>query len=307
MRGSCFIAGLACFFMGCAGASGGAASPASRPAAVAAPAELKSLTFLLVPEGPSTPTAAASVEALRSGLVRAGYKVVIDRHAPHDVDIVTRVSATEERSLFAVAVSVNGQRDITEKVRLTGSVVSRGEVLDELSADFVSTNHQVTQDDVVTAVNGLAASERVAQFSKDTQEQASARQQAAQERAEQAKKLADDNAKTKQRLDEESDWNSARVTACSQPIRLNGCDAVRSYLAKYPEGKHVDEAQAALKASEPAMEKLQKDENAWRTSGVFACKAERTHEACTGVELYIAKFPVGMHLDEAQWLIGGIE
>lgn len=90
------------------------------------------LAFLLVPGGPRTPTAAASTEALRSALVSAGYKVAVDRRAPHDVEIVTRVTATEERSMFAV--EVNGKRDIKERVHLTASVETPPRGFDRLRA-----------------------------------------------------------------------------------------------------------------------------------------------------------------------------
>lgn len=307
MRGTIFVFGLAWVLAACGGGGGGAepVSAAAKQTAVAAPAETAALTFLLVPGGAPTPTGAASSEALRSALVSAGYKVVIDRRAPHDVEIVSRVAATEEQSMFAV--QVNGKRDIKERVHLTGSVVSKGQVLDEISADFVTTNSQVSPNDVAAAVKALSSSQRVAQFGKDVRAQADAREHAKQEKEEQAKKRTEDEAKKKQRVEEESDWNRARVTGCRQPTSLTGCDAVRTYLAKYPEGAHLEEAQAALKASEPLMEKLQKDENAWKTAGVDGCRTDRTRDACTGVELYVTKFPAGMHLDEAQSLIRGLQ
>lgn len=299
MREVIVIFSICCLGVGCGGAPE-AVAPSSKQAPVPASADTTALTFLLV-QGAGTPTAAASNEAFRSALVSAGYKIVIDKRAPHDVELVTRIAATEERSMFAV--QVNGRSDSNERVHLTASVISQGQVLDELAADFQSKNNQVTASDVLPAVNALGSSLKVAQFGKKLREQADSRARAAQEKAAQDKARSEEDAKQKQRLEEENEWNRARVTACRQPTSLTGCDVVRTYVAKYPAGTHAEEAQAALKASEPLMEKLQKDENAWKTAGVEGCRTEHTREACTGVELYVTKFGGGAHLDEAQGLL----
>lgn len=169
-----------------------------------------------------------------------------------------------------------------------------------------TTESSSVADAMTATLRKSEPSEVTANGASSIRAQADAREHAKQEKDEQAKKRAEDDAKKKQRVEEESDWNRARVTGCRQPTSLTGCDAVRTYLAKYPDGAHTEEAQAALKASEPPMEKLQKDENAWKTAGVDGCRADRTRDACTGVELYITKFPAGMHLDEAQSLIRGL-
>ena len=299
MRESIVIFSISCLVVACGG-SPEAVAPSSKQAPVAASADTTALTFLLVPGG-GTRTAAASNEALRSALVSAGFKIVIDKRAPHDVELVTRIAATEERSMFAV--QVNGRSDTNERVHLTASVISQGQVLDELAADFQSKNNQVNPSDVLPAVTALSSSPRIAQFGKQLREQTEARARARQDKDVQDKARAEEDLKQKQRLEEENEWNRARVTACRQPTSLTGCDVVRTYVAKYPAGIHAEEAQAALKASEPLMEKLQKDENAWKTAGVESCRAERTREACTGVELYVTKFAGGAHVDEAQGLL----
>ena len=74
-------------------------------------------------------------------------------------------------------------------------------------------------------------------------------------------------------------WNAARVTGCELPIALTGCDAVRIYLAKYPAGAHVDEANKAIAAGEPQLLRLQKDENAWQQAGVATCRSRSSSTA----------------------------
>ena len=293
----CFV--LAGVAVGCGGPPLAAVTPAT------APAEAANLTFAVVAGTPGSPTVIAATEALRSALVSAGYKLSGDQRAPHDAEIVTQVTATTEQSLFTV--QVNGRSDTKERVHLTATVMMRGQVIDQSAADFLSTNSQVTPQDVVSAVNGLSGSQKVAQLGRQVREQTDSREHAKQEKEEQAKKRADDDAKKKLRVEEETDWNRARVTGCRLPTSLAGCDGARTYLAKYPDGAHVEEAQASLKAAEPLIEKLQKDENTWKVAGVDGCKTEHTRDACSGVELYITKFPAGMHLDEAQGLLRRVQ
>lgn len=277
---------VALIFMAAACGGQAEAPPAATPPVVSAPAEVSSLSFVVVPAGPATQTARAAAEALRSALMSAGYNVVTARRGERDVEIVTHVSTTEERSLFKV--SVNGKTDLNERVHLVGSVTSKGRVLDEISADFAATNSQVNPRDVAPAVAALASSQKVAGYARELQA-----------------KTENENAKT-QRVEEETAWNNARVTGCRQPSSLTGCDGVRIYLAKYPSGAHAAEAKDALTASEPQMERIQKDENTWKSAGAEACRKDHTHDACTGVELYLAKFPAGVHLDEAQALVRGL-
>lgn len=306
MRGSVLVCfAVSAFSLGCGGgsASNAASSTASAPAS--APAEASSLTVVVVPGTPGNPTAHAATDALRSALVSAGYKLSVDARAAHDAEIVTRVAATPEQSFFTV--QVNGKSDTKERVHLTATVMMRGQVIDEVSADFLSTNSLVTPQDVGPAVNSLSGSPKVAQLGRQVREQSDSREHAKQEKEEQAKKRADDDAKKKLRVEEETDWNRARVTGCRLPTTLAGCDGARTYLAKYPEGSHLEEAQAALKAAEPLMEKLQKDENTWKTAGVDGCKTDHTRDLCAGVELYMTKFPAGMHLDEAQGLMRRVQ
>lgn len=304
MKISAMTIGLTCLLVAC----GGAASPvATAPMQASAPAsaDTAALAFLLVPSGPRTPTSGASLEAFRSAMIGSGYKVVVDPHAPHDAQVLVSVSAEEQHSMFVVAV--NGKRDVNERVRLTAAVTANGQVIDELSAEFVSENSQVSTRDVSPAVNALGASPRIASHAKELRSVTEAHEIARREREDQAKARAEKETKQKERIAEEGDWNRARVTGCSQPSSLNGCDAVRTYLAKYPSGAHAEEAEKALKVSEPKMADLQRDENAWKGSGAEDCLRTQTRDACEGVEIYATKFPVGLHRDEAQASLRGVQ
>jgi hypothetical protein len=115
--------------------------------------------------------------------------------------------------------------------------------------------------------------------------------------------LAADDAGRSARVREETAWNNARVTGCEFPVALTGCDAVRIYLAKYPTGGHVDEANKALATGQPQLEKLQKDENVWQQAGVTTCRGHTDKDACLGVELYLTKYQAGLHADEARALL----
>ncbi len=112
-----------------------------------------------------------------------------------------------------------------------------------------------------------------------------------------------EDAATSVRVRDETAWNKARATGCALPVALTGCDGVRIYLAKFPTGAHADEANKALVAGQPQLEKLQKDDNAWQQAGVPTCRAHADKDACVGVELYLTKYAAGLHADEARALL----
>lgn len=259
-------------------------------------AEVASLTFVFAPDAEKTdgPTGDATTEAFRGMLASSRYKLVEQRDV-HDVELVTRVSVKTE------ILMLDGIEK-RELVHFTAAVVANGQVVDEVATDFTLKRRAVKAHDVLPAVNALGGSTKIAQFVKQRRDEADRDLANIRRTREEGKKFAAEEAKN-QRIAEETEWNQARVTGCRQPSSLAGCDAVRTYVAKYPDGAHVLEAQAALKVSEPLMDKLQKDENNWKTAGVEACRTEHTRRACVGVELYVTKFPAGMHIDDAQALI----
>lgn len=296
------VGGLAAVVaFGCGGAQPPAA-PASAHTAPAKPSpEASELTLAVVVQGEPSPLAASCADSLRSSLVASGYKVAGAPGAPHDVVLIVRVSATEERSMFAV--EVNGRRDVKERVHLTATVIAGGTMLEEHAADFIVQNGVVGPEQVVAVVSGLSASPKLTAYGRELHAAAEARERAKQEKVAEAKSREDEQERKSARIAEETEWKFVGVMGCRLPTALTGCDAVRLFLAKYPEGAHAEEGRAALAASVPAMEKIQKDENAWKKADVASCRVAKTHEACAGVEIYKTKFADGVHLDEAQSLL----
>jgi hypothetical protein len=288
------LAALVC--LGTSGCGGSAeAPPPSVPVSVSQ--EALGLTILFVPKSGNATLEAAN-GAVQSELVRAGYKLVVNRRGPYDVAVTPEIAATEEKSLFAV--SVNGKRDVKLRVHLTLSLASPdSEIVDQVATDFVTPAGQVKGSDVSAVVAAIAASDRVSKYARDRK---LARAKDERGRAEAAE--ASYNRKEQQaRVREEADWNGARAQGCAMPTSLDACDNVRLYTATYPEGVHVAEAKTAIEQAQPAMAKLQKDENAWKAAGVSACRARATPADCEGVEVYSVKFAAGMHADEARQLL----
>ncbi len=109
--------------------------------------------------------------------------------------------------------------------------------------------------------------------------------------------------KEQDRQQDEVEWVRANAISCRVPSTLEACTGVKLYLAQHPGGSHVAEAKAALTEGEPQIEKIVRDERAWKSSGVEECRAHAGEKACDGVELYVMKFPAGVHAEEARRLV----
>jgi hypothetical protein len=97
---------------------------------------------------------------------------------------------------------------------------------------------------------------------------------------------------------------AAEPKVCASAIKLNACDLLEKYLVAHPSGAHAAEAKSTVEASKPKLANLQKDEDLWQAkSGFASCRDQHNTEACTGVELYLVKFPAGLHADEARGLL----
>jgi hypothetical protein len=169
---------VACLSLGALVACGGSNPPAAT-ATVAAPPETTSLTFLLRMHEPAGTTAHSAMEALRLGLVEAGYRIVVDPRARHDAEILCRASVLEEA--YGFGATDYSRSDLTERVALTATVVSRGRAIDEATIAFVSANLQISAMYVQPLVNRLNASQKIAQLGSEVREEGAARQRAAPE------------------------------------------------------------------------------------------------------------------------------
>ena len=230
----------------------------------------------------------------------AGYDLVTNEAAPHDLVARLAVSATQEQSFFHV--TVNGRQQVTLKVHVALTVVGGAGVVDEVAHDFESSNGEVRDENVSPLVTGLNSSSRLAHYASDQANARRAKAETEQAAARQAQKQAADAMVNQVREEEESTWVRARPLGCRLPATLDACDSVRMYLVKYPSGAHTDEAKTALAEAAPKLEGLQKDDNAWHTAGPDGCRAHADPHACDGVDLYLVKFPTGLHANEARAL-----
>jgi hypothetical protein len=256
-------------------------APAPGPA-VPTPKEVAALKIRIEP----TPATPGLGRAMLTALAGSGYTVGFDRHGSWD--LVGQVTAS---IVTGVRDQGNGAVRTAPRYVVTLSLLAGGRLVDQASTEF-DTNEAVSPSRLLPIVATLSASPNLTQFARDRH----ARQVAKTEKAE-------ETASTSERVDEETVWNAARVTGCKLPASLTGCDAVRLYLAKYPAGGHVDEANKALAAGQPQLEKLQKDENAWQQAGANTCRARNGTDPCVGIELYLTKYPAGLHADEAHALL----
>jgi hypothetical protein len=254
--------------------------------------EVSSASALKVYVAPS-PSAPDLASAMQSALANGGYAIVVDRRA--GLDLIGRINASAAVVPSMFQVRVNGVQQVKRRYAVTLSLLAEGQLIDQASTQF-ETDEGVSPGRLQPIVAALNASPKLLQFARERW----AGQVAS---AEVVKKKTEEAAATSARVDEETEWNAARPTGCELPVSLTGCDAVRIYLAKYPAGAHVEEADKALAAAQPRLEALQKDENAWKQAGASACRAHVEKDACLGVELYLAKFQAGMHADKARALL----
>jgi len=113
-------------------------------------------------------------------------------------------------------------------------------------------------------------------------------------------------AETPREVDERA-WQGSSQATCKDANVLDACDGVQTYLDAVSknelEGGHEVEARRILAAGRPKLEALRKDDVYWKGAGAEKCRATRTKDDCVGVELYQAKYPAGLHVEEATRLL----
>jgi hypothetical protein len=203
-------------------------------------------------------------------------------------------------------VRVNGRSNAKQTVTVRATVSSGGSVVDQAAASFTSSGGAVTSSDVAPIASAFVRSRRLVALAQalrgQRDRQAQVKQDQEDRRQSAAQAIAD---RDKQKADELA-WLAARPIVCQEPRRVDACDGVQKYLADFPGGRHADEAKAALEQAKPKLEKVQKDENAWATSGADTCRRDHTKTACAGVEIYLSKFVGGLHGDEGNALLEGL-
>ena len=253
---------------GGAAEGGGAVDPSKPPSK-----EVMGLTLLVAQGGSSE--AQNFANALGAALSRSGFIVTNDPNGHADVALRTSVSVMPDTSFMQVRV--NGKSKLKYVVTVD---VMAAQPLGQLHAEYKGyEGGPPDEESIGSMVLDFAHSPRVVAFAK--------------QRSTAAVEATSDDA----------EWNAADPTACKVPATLEACDAVRAYLVKHPQGKYAAEASRTLAAGAPTLERLRKDDNAWESAGAVECRTQKTREACVGVEVYVAKFPAGMHVAEAKRLL----
>jgi hypothetical protein len=269
-----FLVALVLFACG----GGDAQTPAVAPAQ--APAELREVVFAQPPSGDEVTSRVAT--ALEGAMIHAGYRMAQSTDA-HDFLLRTKITYAREPSVWRT--NINGRESFNIRVRVVLSILQKEQMVDQGSTEFVTDNEDpIAESAMAPLVNGIGRSERIRRTAQQTIQARTASPEGGDRDA------------------DEKAWIGAKVEGCRQPIRLDACDKVRLYIADHADGGHIEDAKKALEASQPVMEKLQKDENDWQRADTDECKSKRTQSACTGVELYLKFHPGGMHAKEARAL-----
>jgi hypothetical protein len=243
--------------------------------------------------------------SLEQGLTRSNLAVVA-AGAPSDVIVNCRVAESEDTGFFRV--TVNGQQKMHYTVRIDVRGPN-GQGIDSFLAEYNGYRGNPPDEDVVSkAVLGFAYSQRIAAYARGVQRakaSGAVTQPTATVTATADATVAPPPA---DRRDDQT-WFAIDTVKCKIPARVEACDRVRSYLQRYPNGAHAQEATAILEAAQPALEKLQKDDVGWQKSNHSECSRQRNADACVGVEAYTVQFPTGVHADEAHRLLrnAGVE
>lgn len=230
-------------------------------------------------------------ERVEAALRDAGYELVAE-----DGDI--QLSLTIE-SADGATPSDASEAGTTESVSVTLSASDGQRIGDVQRVSFSPRDGEVDDAAVVTLVKRLNGSARFGRLC--------ARAARAIDRA--AAHAEEDAAWREARDDDRDAWRQANAEACRDPRSPGDCEGVQAYLdvvarRESRRGGHVREANALLAASKARIETLREDEAYWSgESGAPECRADRTAQACAGVERYLQSFPSGMHEDEARRLL----
>lgn len=277
MRRALFALFLAC------SACGGDPAPVKAPAVDSTPPPPEVMALVVHVIEPSDSNARAIANNYKFALARSGFRVADDRGDPHDVEINLAASATAVPSFWQV--QVNNQARVKLDVRVIVAVLG---LQPQARVDVLQTQFEMMQGE---EPDSAEIGRMVLQFAKSPNlaRWAASRQSTVVTKPNSG---ADD-----------SDWYKVKPVNCKVPIKLDACDPIRAYLVQWPQGAHADEARNTLEAAEPALEKLQKDDNDWQSVRPDDCKKKKTRDTCAGVEVYWHRYPAGLHADEAKRLL----
>ncbi len=272
------------------GACGGTPPPAQPPQASA---EVSGLRIALKSEAKGEAAIQTAVEA---SLARAGLQVVGEKDG--DVIATLRVQKTEKSGIFKVVR--NGQPVVNYAYVVTLQLTGGGGVIDVGTVEFTGEANEVDNDKVTELVRAVAGSEKLKRFALQLEGQRKrAASDAKQAEADQKAKDAAVEKEAKQKA-EALAWVEADAPACRDALGPDACKKLDVYLAKFPDAVHAAEAKSILNGAAEKIDKLRADDAAWKTSGAAACVPGSSVDDCEGVEIYLVKYPAGLHADEAR-------
>jgi len=232
-------------------------------------------------------------QTIEDTLINDGFKLVRRPDDGHDAVLKINVSTQQEQSILKVYV--NGRVRKNYRVSVTLSISTAGRAVEHVATEF-SMSEDVPAENINGLVTDLGQSRNVASLAA---QKVAAKVVAKSEVEQQAKRQAE-----RERVEQESAWKEADPESCHSPTTLQACIGVRLYLSKYPDGGHADEAKRVLDIATPKLDLLQKDDSYWIGESNFSgCAAKHSQAACEGVELYVTKYPKGLHCAEAAELL----
>jgi hypothetical protein len=279
--GSLFAAAVALGLSAC----GAAMQPEPTPARTIARAPLAGVTELTYQfqTKPSSDAYDATHEAgtqMYNALLRSGVRFGDNRS---DASLTLTYMVEEEQIMggFVVVRRSDGRK--TYKITATLSAFDHeGVLLDRFGTVFSSTDDASANFQALVA--NFLRSARIARVGD--------KKRAATQAKEASAKAADAAA-----------YKAGQPKVCAAAATLGACQGVEQYLRAHPDGAQAAEAKQLIEAAEPKLEALQRDEDYWLKSGHEDCAQTRARDACSGVDLYLLKYPRGMHAAEARALV----
>jgi len=240
--------------------------------------------------------------AIERALVRAGYRVVATPDEPHELVVQVDVSVTEKQSILTVYV--NGQVKKNYTAHASVSLLGEKHVLDVQTFDY-DVDDGPSGDSLsafVSAVGGRRVSNYLAASGKKRQSEAAAAAAtlADEEDKKEEAQIARRRAEARK---EEASWSQVVLSDCTNPTRVDGCDATKQFLTHFPAGKHAGEARRAVEAGSVLVAQLA-DERDWLLAQVQQCREPQASTDCEGVSRYVSVHPAGVHVEEARDALG---
>ena len=244
-------------------------------------------------------------EALEVSLARSGIPIAGSPTQPADAVISCQVYESPDDSFIHITQNGESRAHFTVRVDVRNP---QNVPVDQFVADYTGFKSAGPDDEAVTKVAvAFAYSPRIAAFARLAKSAPQPAVTTVQVNPPQPfvspPPTASVDSNPQRDARDDAMWFGIDTVRCKVPANVDACIAVRSYLQRFPNGAHADEANQVLAAAQPALEKLQKDEMSWRKSSHGECGMRKTTDACVGVEAYDLQFPTGLHSDEAHRLL----